>query len=74
MMKAKLIRAWACAPEGHTVVRFEANTIVDGRIAELALADGVAIEHREMVPLDVKIDPAPFAPRGRGRPRKEASE
>jgi Ni,Fe-hydrogenase III small subunit len=69
-MKARLTRAWACAPDGHTVIRYEANAIVDGRIAELALADGVAIEHREMVPLDVKIEQAPFAPRGRGRPRK----
>ena len=73
-MKARLIRAWACAPEGHTVVRFEANTIVDGRIADLALADGIAIEHREMAPLEVKIDPAPEVKRPRGRPRKEASE
>jgi hypothetical protein len=55
-------------------VRFEANTIVDGRIADLALADGIAIEHREMAPLEVKIDPAPEVKRPRGRPRKEASE
>lgn len=67
-MKARLTRAWACAPEGHTVVRFDANSIVDGRIAELALADGVAIEHREMAPLEVKAEAE--APRRRGRPKK----
>jgi hypothetical protein len=67
-MKARILRAWACAPEGHTVVRFDANAIVTGRIAELALADGVAIEHRAIEPLEIKAEAE--APRRRGRPRK----
>jgi hypothetical protein len=49
-------------------VRFDADAIVTGRIAELALADGVAIEHRAIEPLEIKAEAE--APRRRGRPRK----
>ena len=56
-MKAVLIRSYACAPEGHTVFKFEAGETVEGKIAELALADGAAREATPVPVLETKIDP-----------------
>jgi hypothetical protein len=55
-MKAKLTQAWSCAPEGHTVLRFNANDIIEGSIAVMAIDAGVAIEHKEIEPLETKIE------------------
>lgn len=77
-MKAILTRSYACAPEGHTVVKFEAGTMVEGIVAELALADGAATEAQAIPPLETKIEapeetkitPPDEAKKPRGRPRK----
>jgi len=55
-MKVKLIRQFSCAPEGHTVVRFDAGSILEGNLAILAMDEDVAIEVAEMPPLETKID------------------
>ncbi len=70
-MKAILTRSYACAPEGHTVLKFEAGSVLEGRAAELALADGAAVEANAMPVLETKIEP-PTETKKRGRPRKEA--
>lgn len=69
-MKAKLTRNYACAPDGHTVLKFEAGAILEGRAAEIALADGVAIEVNAFPVLETKIEQPPETKK-RGRPRKE---
>lgn len=55
-MKAKIIRSYACAPEGHTVLKFDAGTEVEGEIARMALADGAAAEINEAPALETKIE------------------
>ena len=37
-----LHRDFSCAPEGHTVLYFKAGDEIDGRAAELAMADDAA--------------------------------
>jgi hypothetical protein len=77
-MKAEIIapQGFRIAPEGHTVVTFEAGTIVTGEIAEAALMSGMARKIDEIAEsLEHKSDPdAPEpqaeTPRRRGRPRK----
>lgn len=69
-MKAILTRPYACAPEGHTVVKHEAGATVMGRVAEMALADGAAVEVREHEPFETKIAPpdeTKAAPKKRAR-------
>lgn len=71
-MKIKLIRAYSCAPEGHSVIRFEAGAIITGRAAEMALADGAGLEAGIPEPLETKITPpdetkAPAKPRVKGK-------
>lgn len=56
-MKAILSRAYSCAPEGHTVMKYEAGAMLHGRAAEMALADGAAVEVREHEPDETKIAP-----------------
>ena len=73
-MKARIIRSWACAPEGHTIIRYDAGEIVEGKVAELALTDGAAVEVNVMSALENKIEQPLEVKRPRGRPRKEASE
>ena len=41
-MKARLIKDYRVAPEGHTTLFLSVGQIVDGIIAEFALADGAA--------------------------------
>lgn len=70
-MKVTLSRDYACAPEGHTVIRFKEGSVIDGMAAELALKDGAGVlvmsdaEDRE-----TKIDTPPETKR-RGRPPKK---
>ena len=73
-MKARIIRSWACAPEGHTIIRYDAGENVEGKVAELALADGAAVEVNVMSALENKIEQPLEVKRPRGRPRKEAFE
>lgn len=72
MAKCKLTRAYSCAPEGHTVIRFEIGAMLTGRAAEMALADGAGIEIGEAPALETKITPpdetkAPAKTRAKGR-------
>lgn len=55
-MKVTLIRNYVCAPEGHTVLKFEAGMIVDGNIASMALMDGAAVEVQSMASFETKIE------------------
>lgn len=69
MTRAKITRptGYNCAPQGHTVVNFPMGTIVDGEVAEWALADRAAsamLEKKVEAPEETK------APKRRGRPRK----
>jgi len=45
MAQAKITRpmGYACAPEGHTIVVYPFGAIVDGDVAEWALADHAAV-------------------------------
>lgn len=67
-MKAILTRAYACAPEGHTVLKFEAGQTIEGTAASMALADGAAIEVQDMDPIETKVE----APEETKAPRKRA--
>lgn len=55
-MKVKLIRPFACAPEGHTVIRFDANEILTGDLAKLAFDEGSGIEIAEAPVLETKVE------------------
>ena len=72
-MKAKITNpnGYKCAPEGHTIMHFDAGSIVEGVIAEMAILDGhamafqdVEIETKVVAPTEVKADTK------KGRPRK----
>lgn len=41
-MKVTLTRNYKCAPEGHTTLSFSKGDTVDGKAAEMALADKAA--------------------------------
>ncbi len=62
-MKVRLLQDYACAPEGHTVLRFKAGDTLTGIAAELALADRAA----EFVSPVEEAKPAPAMERKRGR-------
>lgn len=81
-MKAKITHphGYKCAPEGHTIVHFDTGSIVEGAIAEMAIADGAAtifrdaeIEAKVVTPAEVK-EPAEVVakiePAKKGRTRK----
>lgn len=70
-MKARIIRSWACAPEGHTIIRYDAGETVEGKVAELALADNAAVEVNAMPAFEIKIEQPLEIKRPRGRPRKD---
>lgn len=55
-MKATLIRNYVCAPEGHTVFRFDAGMTIEGDLAKMALADGAAIEIASIMSFEKKIE------------------
>jgi len=68
MTKAKITKPYRCAPRGSIVEDFAPGSIVAGKVAEWALADGAAsrmFDPRE----ETKIAPPPEAKK-RGRPRK----
>lgn len=77
-MKATLLRAYACAPEGHTVIKFMAGETVEGIVAQMALSDGAAVEAQALPVLETKIETPEetkiISPeevkKPRGRPRK----
>jgi hypothetical protein len=76
-MRAKITRVYRCAPEGHTTVQFSPGDVVDGAVAEMAMADHAAAPHFDTPynpELETKIEQPPEIKRPRGRPRKEASE
>ena len=63
-MKAKITNpnGYKCAPEGHTIMHFDAGSIVEGVIAEMAILDGhamafqdVEIETKVVAPSEVKV-------------------
>lgn len=60
-MKAVITRPYACAPEGHTVVKFEPGAEVSGAVAEMALADNAALEIRLVDPFETKVVSPPEA-------------
>lgn len=62
-MKATLLQDYACAPEGHTVLKFKAGTVLESPIAELAIADGAAIEIQSMPNLETKVEAPKKKPR-----------
>ena len=67
-MKAEITspQGFRAAPEGHTVVLFEAGQIVEGWVAEAAVIAGAARKIDEIAAtLEHKEEP-----RRRGRPRK----
>ena len=74
-MEAKITQegGYLCAPHGHTVMHFLEGQIVNGRVAELAIADGagVPISTVKAAELGHKIMVAPEIKRGPGRPRKQ---
>ena len=55
-MKATLLQDYICAPEGHTVLKFKAGMTLESPIAEMAIADGAAIEIQSMPDLETKIE------------------
>jgi len=54
-MQIILFRDYACAPDGHTTIRYKAGDVVTGKAAELALADGAAFEAGEPPKLETKV-------------------
>lgn len=76
MSKAKITRpdGFRCAPEGHTVITIPCGTIVEGQVAEWALADRAA--SRMFDPrTETKVESPPETkaePKKRGRPRKKS--
>ena len=54
-MKAKLTHDFSVAPEGHTVYHLKAGEEVSGRIAEVALASGVAVEISDSPAVETKV-------------------
>ena len=52
-MKAVLHQDWSCAPQGHTTHHFKAGDVLEGKAAELAIADGVGfnpVEETKVLP------------------------
>ena len=52
---------WACAPEGHTTIRYKAGDVLQGKAAQLALDAGVGFTPVE----ENKIEPQLENKRGR---------
>lgn len=55
-MKAVLTRDFSIAPEGHTVFHYKTGDQITGKVAELALASGAAIEISDIAPLEKKVE------------------
>jgi hypothetical protein len=65
-MKAKITNpnGYKCAPEGHTIMHFDAGAIVEGVVAEMAILDGhamafqdVEMETKVVAPDEIKVAP-----------------
>ena len=67
-MRAKIVKEWRAAPQGHTVVVMQPGTIIEGPLAQVAISEGVA-ESIGVLEIATKIDPPPEKKR-RGRPPK----
>jgi hypothetical protein len=57
-MQVTLKRDYACAPEGHTTYKYRKGDTVEGRVAELAVADGAASKPRKSTPKPENTKPA----------------
>ena len=76
-MQARITRPYSCAPEGHTTLHFAPGSLVTGRTAELAIADGAAVldpSSDQVAPPENKVLMFVETKRKRGRPRKDQSE
>ena len=60
-MQVVLHQDWACAPEGHTTIRYKAGDVLQGKAAQLALDAGVGFTPVE----ENKIEPQLENKRGR---------
>jgi len=60
-MTVVLHQDWACAPDGHTTHHFKAGDVLEGKVADMALSDGVGFTPVS----EVKIDPPLETKRGR---------
>ena len=64
-MTVILFKDYSCAPDGHTVMRFKAGDVIEGKAADMALADGAGFTPVE----ETKVEPP--LEKKRGRPRKD---
>ncbi len=60
-MEVVLFKDWAAAPEGHTTLHFKAGDVLTGKVAQMALDDGVAFNPVE----ETKVEPKLETKRGR---------
>lgn len=60
-MPVVLHQDWSCAPDGHTTHHFKAGEVLEGKVASMALNDGVGFTPVS----EVKIDPPLEIKRGR---------
>jgi hypothetical protein len=60
-MKAVLHQDWSCAPQGHTTHHYKAGDVLEGKAAELAIADGVGFNPVE----ETKVEPQFETKKGR---------
>lgn len=59
-MKATLTRDYKCAPEGHTTMSFKEGDTVEGKAAEMAIADKAAKKQSKRTPKPAEAKtPAP---------------
>jgi len=79
-VKVIITKEWKVAPQGHTVVVYSPGTMLIGRVAELALADGVGqiveqepIESASEPELESKVEPQ-LEKKRRGRPPKNRDQ
>lgn len=69
-MKARIKAPYKCAPEGYRIVHFAVGEIVEGQVAEWAVADGCANKMPDAREMKV-IGPTE---KKRGRPPKVKAE
>lgn len=79
-MKVVLTKEWKVAPQGHTVITYFPGTMLIGRVAGLAMADGVGrvieeeqIETSSEPGLETKVEPQ-MEKKRRGRPPKNRDQ
>jgi hypothetical protein len=77
MTQARITRPYSIAPDGHTTLHYILGSLVTGRVAQLAIADGAAIlEHptEQAGPSENKVITFTETKRPRGRQRKDSKE